>query len=220
MLELLRYIGHKNPEASDEMNDLLAQIATNTESNKNTGNTILYECVRTIMNIEASQGLRVLAINILGRFLMNRENNVRYVALKSMQKVVDVDYQAVSRHKNTIMECIKDHDLVIKKKALDLIYQISNQNNVKSISKDLMNFLLVSDNDFKNELAVKICMMAEKHAPNKKWYLDTIVKVLTLAGNNVKEEYIGQCIAVVASTPELQAYTVSKVFFAMKENTG
>ena len=54
-----------------------------------------------------------------------------------------------------------------------------------------MNFLLVADNDFKNELSTKICMMAEKHAPNKKWYLDTIVKVLTLAGNHVKEEYIG-----------------------------
>ena len=84
VLELLRYIGQKNWDASDDMNDLLAQIATNTEGNKNTGNTILYESVRTIMNIEASAGLRVLAINILGRFLSNRENNVRYVALKSM----------------------------------------------------------------------------------------------------------------------------------------
>jgi len=48
---------------------------------KNTGNSVLAECVRTIMMIEASQGLRVLAINILGRFLANKENNVRFVAL-------------------------------------------------------------------------------------------------------------------------------------------
>jgi AP-1 complex subunit gamma-1 len=33
------------------------------------------------MQIEASQGLRVLGINILGKFLANKENNVRYVAL-------------------------------------------------------------------------------------------------------------------------------------------
>jgi len=34
------------------------------------------------MAIEASQGLRVLGINILGRFMANKENNVRYVALQ------------------------------------------------------------------------------------------------------------------------------------------
>lgn len=82
---MLRKLGEKNSEASDEMSDILAQIATNTESSKNPGNSVLAECVRTIMGIEASPGLRVLGINILGRFLMNRENNVRFVALQSLQ---------------------------------------------------------------------------------------------------------------------------------------
>ena len=77
------------------MSDVLAQIATNTETSKNTGNSVLAECVRTIMKIEASQGLRVLAINILGRFLANKENNVRFVALQELIGVVDIDYNAV-----------------------------------------------------------------------------------------------------------------------------
>jgi len=81
VLELFGYIGHKNEEATDEMSDILAHIATNTDTTKNPGNSVLSECARTIMRIEASSGLRVLGINILGRFLMNRENNVRYVAL-------------------------------------------------------------------------------------------------------------------------------------------
>lgn len=53
-------------------------MATKTESNKNAGNAILYECVETIMCIQDNSGLRVLAINILGRFLSNRDNNIRY----------------------------------------------------------------------------------------------------------------------------------------------
>lgn len=75
------YIGKKNEESTDEMSDILAHIATNTETTKNPGNSVLAECARTIMRVQASQGLRVLGINILGRFLMNKENNVRYVAL-------------------------------------------------------------------------------------------------------------------------------------------
>lgn len=45
------------------------------------------------MGIEAIGGLRVLAINILGRFLANKDNNIRYVALNTLAKVVSVDTQ-------------------------------------------------------------------------------------------------------------------------------
>jgi len=53
ILRLLRLLGTNSVDASDEMNDILAQVATNTEGTKNTGNAILYECVLTIMSIEA-----------------------------------------------------------------------------------------------------------------------------------------------------------------------
>ena len=45
------------------------QVATSAESARNAGSAIQYECVQTIMsvNVEAIGGLRVLAINILGR---------------------------------------------------------------------------------------------------------------------------------------------------------
>ena len=88
IIRLLGLLGKGDADTSDEMNDILAQVATNTESSKNAGNCILYECVQTIMKIEAESGLRVLAINILGRFLTNRDNNIRYVALHTLEKVV------------------------------------------------------------------------------------------------------------------------------------
>ena len=47
-------LGSNSSDASDEMSYILAQIATNTETSKNPGNSVLAECVRTIMQIEAS----------------------------------------------------------------------------------------------------------------------------------------------------------------------
>ena len=45
------------------------QVATSAESSRNAGSAIQYEAVQTIMsvNVDAIGGLRVLAINILGR---------------------------------------------------------------------------------------------------------------------------------------------------------
>ena len=45
------------------------------------------------MAVESIGGLRVLAVNILGRFLANKDNNIRYVALHTLAKVVAVDTQ-------------------------------------------------------------------------------------------------------------------------------
>ena len=77
ILRLLRLLGRGDVQASETMNDILAQVATNTDSTKNVGNSILYETVLTVLEIEADSGLRVMAINILGKFLTNRDNNIR-----------------------------------------------------------------------------------------------------------------------------------------------
>jgi AP-1 complex subunit gamma-1 len=98
---------------------------------------------------------------------------------------------------------LKDHDLVIKKQALDLLYQITTSNNVKSIVKELLNYLLIADSEFKKELSNKICQICEKYAPTRKWHIDTVVKVLSMSEHHVREEYISQLITVVATTPEL-----------------
>jgi AP-1 complex subunit gamma-1 len=88
ILQILRLLGKGSEESSELMNDVLAQVATNTDTAKNAGNAILYECVQTIMEIESETSLRALAVNILGRFLLNRDNNIRYVALNSLSRVV------------------------------------------------------------------------------------------------------------------------------------
>jgi AP-1 complex subunit gamma-1 len=79
ILRLLRLLGRGDPHASETMNDILAQVATNTESSKNVGNSILYETVLTVLEIDADNSLRVMAINILGKFLTNKDNNIRLV---------------------------------------------------------------------------------------------------------------------------------------------
>ncbi|CAL1357167.1 unnamed protein product [Linum trigynum] len=216
LLKLLRVLGQGDADASDAMNDILAQVATKTESNKNAGNAILYECVETIMSIEDNGGLRVLAINILGRFLSNRDNNIRYVALNMLMRAITVDAQAVQRHRATILECVKDSDASIRKRALELVYLLVNESNVKPLTKELVDYLEVSDQDFKGDLTAKICSIIEKFSPEKIWYIDQMLKVLTEAGNFVKDEVWHALVVVISNASDLHGYTVRALFRALQ----
>ncbi|CAN6549007.1 unnamed protein product [Malus baccata var. baccata] len=216
LLKLLRVLGQGDADASECMNDILAQVATKTESNKNAGNAILYECVETIMSIEDSGGLRVLAINILGRFLSNRDNNIRYVALNMLMKAITVDAQAVQRHRATILECVKDSDASIRKRALELVYVLVNESNVKSLTKELIDYLEVSDQEFKGDLTAKICSIVTKFSPEKIWYIDQMLKVLSEAGNFVKDEVWHALIVVISNASDLHGYTVRALYRAFQ----
>jgi AP-1 complex subunit gamma-1 len=215
VLKLMRTLGQGDADCSEYINDILAQVSTKTESNKNAGNAILYECVETIMGIEATSGLRVLAINILGRFLSNRDNNIRYVALNMLMKAIAVDTQAVQRHRATILECVKDADVSIRKRALELVYLLVNDTNVKPLTKELVDYLEVSDQDFKEDLTAKICSIVEKFPQDKLWYLDQMFRVLSLAGNYVKDDVWHALIVLMSNASELQGYSVRLLYKAL-----
>ncbi|PVH99762.1 AP-1 complex subunit gamma-1 [Periconia macrospinosa] len=218
LLQLIRVLARGDAQISEQINDILAQVATNTESSKNVGNSILYEAVLTILDIEADSGLRVLGVNILGKFLSNRDNNIRYVALNTLIKVVAIEPNAVQRHRNTILDCLRDPDISIRRRALDLSFTLINASNVRVLIRELLAFLEVADNEFKPVMTSQIGIAADRFAPNKRWHVDTMLRVLKLAGNYVKEQILSSFVRLIATTPELQTYSVQKLYAALKED--
>ncbi|XP_008548775.1 AP-1 complex subunit gamma-1 isoform X2 [Microplitis demolitor] len=219
ILRLLRILGHNDVDASEAMNDILAQVATNTETSKNVGNTILYETVLSIMDIKSESGLRVLAVNILGRFLLNNDKNIRYVALNTLLKTVYVDTSAVQRHRSTILECLKDPDVSIRRRAMELSFALVNTSNIRNMMKELLLFLERADPEFKAQCSSNIVMSAERYAPNKRWHLETLFKVLVAAGNYVRDDVVACTIQLISETQAQQAYAVNALWHALEKDT-
>ncbi|XP_031827428.1 adaptor protein complex 1, gamma subunit isoform X1 [Nomia melanderi] len=219
ILRLLRILGRNDIDASEAMNDILAQVATNTETSKNVGNTILYETVLSIMDIKSESGLRVLAVNILGRFLLNNDKNIRYVALNTLLKTVYVDTSAVQRHRSTILECLKDPDVSIRRRAMELSFALVNSNNIRNMMKELLLFLERADPEFKAQCSSNIVMSAERFAPNKRWHLETLFKVLVAAGNYVRDDVVACTIQLISETQSQQSYAVSALWKALEKDT-
>ncbi|XP_065155576.1 AP-1 complex subunit gamma-1 isoform X2 [Atheta coriaria] len=219
ILKLLRVLGKNDIDASEAMNDILAQVATNTETSKNVGNTILYETVLSIMDIKSEGGLRVLAVNILGRFLINNDKNIRYVALNTLLRTVHVDTSAVQRHRSTILECLKDPDVSIRRRAMELSFALINTQNIRTMMKELLVFLERADPEFKAQCSSNIVLAAERYSPNKKWHLDTLLKVLVAAGNYVRDDVITCTIQLISETTSQQGYITLQLWKFLAEDT-
>ena len=46
------------------------------------------------------------------------------MALNTLARVVSVDAAAVQRHRGTIVDCVKDADISIRRRALELVYAL------------------------------------------------------------------------------------------------
>ncbi|CCK68658.1 AP-1 complex subunit gamma KNAG_0B02160 [Huiozyma naganishii CBS 8797] len=131
---------------TDKFSDLLTQLATNTDTHKNPGQAVLYEITRTIFDLNMSQPLRILGINILGNFLktgkgVKLNNNIKYVALNTLIDVVKREPDAVQRHRTFISSCLYDPDISIKFRSLELTFAILNEDNLLELVKEIICFL-------------------------------------------------------------------------------
>ncbi|KAL7068455.1 putative AP-1 complex subunit gamma protein [Cryptosporidium serpentis] len=243
-VHILRVIGNLcsviQPEIKEEVCALLAQLLTNTDHSKNGGNSILYECVRSIIKLlpfVEEEGLYMLAVNVVTRFLQNIDMNTRFIALGLLENMTNFNFDnfidnasittgnkyGIAPHQSLILDCLKDPDPSIKRRALKVIFTIVNNDNIKHFVKDLLNILLLSvekgDNDFAIELATGLCIVIKActHA-NPIWFIDTFIKLFCLAGNLIKEEERDSFLSYLSSLGEslkIHSYIVEKLYLSL-----
>ncbi|CAK9136526.1 unnamed protein product [Ilex paraguariensis] len=56
----------------------------------------------------------------------------------------------------------QDSDASIRRSALELVYLLVNERNVKPLTKELIDYLEVSDQEINGDLTAKICFIVEK----------------------------------------------------------
>nr|XP_014350263.1 PREDICTED: AP-1 complex subunit gamma-like 2 [Latimeria chalumnae] len=219
ILRLLRILGRNDDDSSEAMNDILAQVATNTETSKNVGNAILYETVLTIMDIKSESGLRVLAINILGRFLLNNDKNIRWEGRRAVLETVPVGGGMRMLYVCTAGNlCLIHVSTISCRRAMELSFALVNGNNVRGMMKELLYFLDSCEPEFKADCASGIFLAAEKYAPSKRWHIDTIMRVLTTAGSYVRDDAVPNLIQLITNSVDIHGYTVLRLYGALLDD--
>lgn len=186
---------------------------------KNGANAILFECFQCFMTIPPNPTLSTYTENVLVKFVSVKDANSKYLSLFNLALMAKHDLNVAKRYKSTIIECLEENDNLIRIMALDLLYVIASPENVAAIIKELLNVLLAAtDEEFIPELALRICLIVEKYSQSRRWHFDTILKVLVLADQSVKEESAKSLVHLITVTPELQPYCLAKLFFSACQN--
>jgi AP-1 complex subunit gamma-1 len=78
-----------------------------------------------------------------------------------LSKIVSIDTAAVQWHRNIILDCLRDGDISIRRRALELSYALVNEQNVRILVRELLAFLEIADDEFKFGMTTQISLAAE-----------------------------------------------------------
>lgn len=239
ILRMMKLLAQGDVATSEEISDVLTQIATSTDSSKNVGHSVLYETAVTIMSIESDQALRNMAINILGRLLSSHstDNNLRYVALTLLNKIITAGQEglsAVQRHRATILECLHDEEISIRRRSVELALALISKETICLIMPELLKILEtlhdMDDFEFKQSIVTRLSVASAHFAPSPKWYVDTMISILlqiddaaslsfggrvvvaeeTIVGR--REEIVSTFIRLINGTKELHCYATEELY--------
>ena len=216
ILEIMQYTAKDDKELIDELADLFVSVQSITESSKQTGYALQYEIIKAINNLNASSGMKSLSNNILGKFLSSTDYNLKYIALNTLKDVARKDLASVQKHRSVILEFLKDNDISLQKRALDLIYLIINKNNLKNITKECLIFLPKAEDEIKFELTKKLQDSIVKYSVSYKWEIDSLIKMVINSKGKIYEDVLSQIINSIIKVKDLYIYSAHKAFLALK----
>ncbi|XP_051893650.1 AP-3 complex subunit delta-1 isoform X4 [Pristis pectinata] len=186
--------------------------------------SLLYECVNTVIavlislssgmpNHSASIQLCVQKLRIL---IEDSDQNLKYLGLLAMSKILKTHPKSVQSHKDLILQCLDDKDESIRLRALDLLYGMVSKKNLMEIVKKLMIHVDKAEGTtYRDELLTKIidiCSQSNyQYITNFEWYISILVELTRLEGTRHGHLIAAQMLDVAIRVKAIRAFAVSQM---------
>ncbi|KAH7984294.1 AP-2 complex subunit alpha [Rhipicephalus sanguineus] len=233
LLRLLQnYPPPDDPGVRGRLNECLETILNKAQEppkskkvqHSNAKNAVLFEAISLIIHMDRlgaviEPNLLVRACNQLGQFLQHRETNLRYLALESLCLLAtsEFSHEAVKKHQETVVNALKtERDVSVRQRAVDLLYAMCDKSNAEEIVAEMLAYLETADYSIREEMVLKVAILAEKYASDYTWYVDVILNLIRIAGDYVSEEVWYRVIQIVINREDVQGYAAKTVFEALQ----
>lgn len=195
--------------------------------------SVLYETISTIMAILASpvskipkaraSAYRQLCVQKLRIFIEDSDQNLKYLGLLAMKKMLQIQAKSVRAHQDIILGCLEDKDESIRLRALDLLYGMVSEDNLTTTAGDgivdrLMKHVSYPKmgNKFRDEIVFKVIDICSRndyfYISNFDWYITVLVTLASIEGGTSHGNLIAQQILDVAvRVKEVRPYAVKQM---------
>ena len=184
----------------------------------NAQNAVLFEAINLVIHLDTEHELMLQISSRLGKFIQSRETNVRYLGLDAMTHFAAraETLDPIKRHQNIILGSLRDRDISVRRKGLDLLYSMCDQSNSQPIVNELLKYLQSADFAIREEMVLKIAILTEKYATDSQWYVDISLRLIAMAGDHVSDEVWQRVIQIVTNNENLQVYAAQNILEYVK----
>ena len=195
------------------------ESSKNVQQN-NAQNAVLFEAINLIIHLETEQTLMKQISTRLGKFIQSRETNVRYLGLEAMTHLAACTetLEPIKQHQDIILGSLKDRDISVRRKGLDLLYSMCDTDNAQIVVAELLQYLQNADFAIREEMVLKIAILTEKYATDVQWYVDISLRLIAMAGDHVSDEVWQRVIQIVTNNEELQVYAAQNALQYLKSD--
>ena len=200
ILNILGILGENDKRASEQMYEILSEVMRRADdTGVNAGYAIVYQCLKTITKIYPNPNLIENAAQLVSRFLTAENNNLKYTGITGLISIVKINPTYAIRHQLVVVDCLEDSDETLKRKTLNLLYKMTNAGNAPVIIEKFNNIIKSKafDSHLKQEIIGKISELAEKFAPDSKWYLRTMNNLFKVSAELIKPANVNGLIKLI-----------------------
>ena len=195
-----------------------AMLMPKNVQQNNAQNAVLFEAINLVIHLDDEHNLMVQISSRLGKFIQSRETNVRYLGLEAMTHFAAraETLDPIKRHQSIIMGSLRDRDISVRRKGLDLLYSMCDSTNSQPIVNELLKYLENADFAIREEMVLKIAILTEKYATDIQWYVDISLRLIAMAGDHVSDEVWQRVIQIATNNEELQVYAAQNILRYLK----
>jgi len=185
--------------------------------------SLLYECINTLIQAKSYQpetentNLIQLCVDKLRILIEDNDQNLKYLGLLSMIKILDTHPVAVLQHKDIILKCLDDKDESIRLRSLDLISKMVSKASLMEIAQKLLEHSKKTENMiYRNELVLKMIQMCSQNnyanIVNFEWYLNILLDLAKLHGKSTFGDVLAfQILDVTVRVKSIRQYSVEQM---------
>ncbi|EDQ92948.1 uncharacterized protein MONBRDRAFT_17165 [Monosiga brevicollis MX1] len=184
----------------------------------NSKNASLIEAINLIAVHDNEPELQIRACGILGNMLSSDEVNSRFLALEALTVMAQTEFShdAVKKHQSAVLRALQtEKDYSVQRRAADLLYALCDQESVEMIVDQLLDFLKRAAYAVREELVIKIAILAEKYAPIYSWYVDVMLRLIKQTGDYVPQQVLYRVVQVIINRQDVQDYAAKTCYEAL-----